>query len=165
MGHDADKPRRRSASGEASRQKILDAAGALAEAITTVVGRLELLLCAGMGPNGAPGLLAVDERAVLDRALHQTYAAAGITPDTRRISPVRIGLSCSGTAWTRLGHGLGTPGCQADRTHPGGSQLCSRSRLSARGDIDFPPNRIQPGIGLVDEAGVCRPACGRQSPF
>jgi type IV secretory pathway VirB4 component len=35
-----------------------------------------------MGPNGAPGLLAVDERAVLDRALHQTYAAAGITPDT-----------------------------------------------------------------------------------
>jgi AcrR family transcriptional regulator len=30
MGHDADKPRRRSASGEASRQKILDAAGALA---------------------------------------------------------------------------------------------------------------------------------------
>ncbi|MBV9354430.1 MAG: DUF87 domain-containing protein, partial [Chloroflexi bacterium] len=58
------------------------AAGALAEAIGTVVGRLELLLCAGMGPAGAPGLLEVHERALLDRALHQTYAAAGITPDT-----------------------------------------------------------------------------------
>ena len=56
--------------------------GALAEAIATVVGRLELLLCAGMGPDGAPGLLDVHERALLDRALHQTYAAAGITPDT-----------------------------------------------------------------------------------
>ena len=63
-------------------EDVGDAAGALAEAITIVVGRLELLLCAGMGPNGAPGLLTVDERAVLDRALHQTYAAAGITPDT-----------------------------------------------------------------------------------
>jgi type IV secretory pathway VirB4 component len=57
-------------------------AGALAEAIGTVVSRLELLLCAGMGAGGAPGLLDTDERAVLDRALHQTYAAAGITPDT-----------------------------------------------------------------------------------
>ncbi|MBV9354575.1 MAG: DUF87 domain-containing protein, partial [Chloroflexi bacterium] len=56
--------------------------GALAEAIATVVGRLELLLCAGMGPDGSPGLLDVHERALLDRALHQTYAAAGITPDT-----------------------------------------------------------------------------------
>ena len=56
--------------------------GALAEAIATVVGRLELLLCAGTGPDGAPGLLDVHERALLDRALHQTYAAAGITPDT-----------------------------------------------------------------------------------
>jgi hypothetical protein len=66
------------------RDEVGDTDGALAEAITTVLGRLELLLCAGTGPNGAPGVLAVDERAVLDRALHQTYAAAGIT---RRIVP------------------------------------------------------------------------------
>jgi hypothetical protein len=62
------------------RDVVVVADGALAEAIAILLGRLELLLCAGMGPNGAPGLLAVDERAVLDRALHQTYAAAGVTP-------------------------------------------------------------------------------------
>ncbi len=56
--------------------------GALAEAIDTVATRLELLLCAGAGARGAPGTLDTDERAVLDRALHGTYAAAGITPDT-----------------------------------------------------------------------------------
>jgi hypothetical protein len=47
-----------------------------------VVSRLELLLCAGEGPGGGPGVLDTDHRAALDRALHRTYAAAGITPDT-----------------------------------------------------------------------------------
>jgi hypothetical protein len=58
--------------------------GALAEAISTVVSRLELLLCAGTGQNGSPGLLNVHERAVLDRALHLCYAETGITPETAR---------------------------------------------------------------------------------
>jgi hypothetical protein len=55
--------------------------GALAEAVATVATRLELLLCAATGDGGAPGLLDVYERAVLTRALHSAYAAAGITAD------------------------------------------------------------------------------------
>jgi len=53
----------------------------LAHSIAMVLGRLELLLCAGAGPGGAPGVLDIYERAVLDQALVQTYAAAGITSD------------------------------------------------------------------------------------
>ena len=53
----------------------------LAQSIAVVLGRLELLLCAGVGPGGAPGVLDIYERAVLDQALVQTYAAAGITSD------------------------------------------------------------------------------------
>jgi type IV secretory pathway VirB4 component len=62
-----------------------DAAGAeedpLAQSMAVVLGRLELLLCAGAGPGGAPGVLDIYERAVLDQALVQTFAAAGITAD------------------------------------------------------------------------------------
>ena len=46
-----------------------------------MLGRLELLLCAGAGPAGAPGVLDIYERAILDEALVQTYDAAGITAD------------------------------------------------------------------------------------
>jgi conjugal transfer ATP-binding protein TraC len=53
----------------------------LAQSIAVVLGRLELLLCAGGGPSGAPGVLDIYERAVLDQALMETYAAAGITSD------------------------------------------------------------------------------------
>src|SRR5207244_12460231 len=53
----------------------------LAHSIAVVLGRLELLLCAGAGPGGAPGVLDVYERAVLDQALCETYAVAGITAD------------------------------------------------------------------------------------
>jgi hypothetical protein len=53
----------------------------LAQSISVVLGRLELLLCAGAGPDGAPGVLDIYERAVLDQALVETYDAAGITPD------------------------------------------------------------------------------------
>src|SRR6266851_6334361 len=53
----------------------------LAESIAVVLGRLELLLCAGAGPVGAPGVLDIYERAVLDQALVETYASAGITSD------------------------------------------------------------------------------------
>jgi len=53
----------------------------LAQSIAVVLGRLELLLCAGSGPGGAPGTLDMYERAILDQALVQTYLAAGITPD------------------------------------------------------------------------------------
>ena len=62
-----------------------DTAGAeadpLAQSIAVVLGRLELLLCAGAGPGGAPGVLDIYERAALDEALVQTYEAAGITTD------------------------------------------------------------------------------------
>lgn len=58
-----------------------DQADPLAQSIAVVLGRLELLLCAGTGPGGGPGVLDVYERAVLDQALVQTYAAAGITAD------------------------------------------------------------------------------------
>jgi conjugal transfer ATP-binding protein TraC len=57
------------------------AADPLAHSIAVVLGRLELLLCAGAGPGGAPGVLDVYERSVLDEALVQTYDAAGITSD------------------------------------------------------------------------------------
>src|SRR6266536_3374518 len=57
------------------------AADPLAHGIAVVLGRLELLLCAGAGPSGAPGVLDIYERAILDEALVQTYAAAGITAD------------------------------------------------------------------------------------
>src|SRR5207302_94348 len=53
----------------------------LAQTIAVVLSRLELLLCAGAGPAGAPGILDVYERAVLDQALVKTYGAAGITSD------------------------------------------------------------------------------------
>jgi conjugal transfer ATP-binding protein TraC len=53
----------------------------LAQSIAVVLGRLELLLCAGAGPSGAPGVLDIYERAVLDEALVHTYASAGITSD------------------------------------------------------------------------------------
>jgi hypothetical protein len=53
----------------------------LAHSIAVVLGRLELLLCAGAGPGGSPGVLDIYERAVLDQALVQTYEAAGITAD------------------------------------------------------------------------------------
>lgn len=53
----------------------------LAQSIAVVLGRLELLLCAGTGPGGAPGVLDIYERAVLDQALCHTYAEAGITAD------------------------------------------------------------------------------------
>src|SRR5207253_744488 len=53
----------------------------LAQSIAVVLGRLELLLCAGAGPGGAPGVLDIYERAVLDQALVRTYDAAGITSD------------------------------------------------------------------------------------
>jgi conjugal transfer ATP-binding protein TraC len=58
-----------------------EAADPLAQSIAVVLGRLELLLCAGAGPGGAPGVLDVYERAVLDQALCATYAVAGITAD------------------------------------------------------------------------------------
>jgi hypothetical protein len=54
---------------------------ALAPTIAVVLGRLELLLCAGAGPGGGPGVLDIYERALLDQALVQTYAEAGITAD------------------------------------------------------------------------------------
>ncbi|MBV9603328.1 MAG: conjugal transfer protein TraC, partial [Chloroflexi bacterium] len=54
----------------------------LAHSIAIVLGRLELLLCAGAGPSGAPGVLDVYERALLDHALVQTYAEAGISADS-----------------------------------------------------------------------------------
>src|SRR5579859_4782057 len=54
----------------------------LAQSIAVVLGRLELLLCAGAGPGGGPGVLDVYERAVLDQALVQTYEAAGISSET-----------------------------------------------------------------------------------
>src|SRR5207245_3470444 len=57
------------------------AADPLAHSIAVVLGRLELLLCAGAGPGGSPGVLDMYERATLDEALVQTYAAAGITAD------------------------------------------------------------------------------------
>jgi type IV secretory pathway VirB4 component len=57
------------------------AADPLAHSIAVVLGRLELLLCAGAGPGGAPGVLDIYERAVLDEALVQTFDAAGITSD------------------------------------------------------------------------------------
>src|SRR5437763_12015937 len=53
----------------------------LAQSIAVVLGRLELLLCAGAGPGDAPGVLDMYERAVLDQALVQTYGEAGITAD------------------------------------------------------------------------------------
>jgi conjugal transfer ATP-binding protein TraC len=53
----------------------------LAQSIAVVLGRLELLLCAGAGPGGAPGVLDIYERALLDQALVQTYGDAGITAD------------------------------------------------------------------------------------
>src|SRR5205823_14642109 len=53
----------------------------LAQSIAVVLGRLELLLCAGAGPGGSPGVLDIYERATLDEALVQTYAAGGITAD------------------------------------------------------------------------------------
>jgi conjugal transfer ATP-binding protein TraC len=53
----------------------------LAQSIAVVLGRLELLLCAGAGPNGTPGVLDIYERAALDQALVQTYESAGITAD------------------------------------------------------------------------------------
>jgi hypothetical protein len=53
----------------------------LAQSVSAVLGRLELMLCAGSGPAGAPGVLDIYERAVLDRALCETYEDAGITPD------------------------------------------------------------------------------------
>jgi type IV secretory pathway VirB4 component len=53
----------------------------LAQSLAVVLGRLELLLCAGAAPGGVPGVLDIYERAVLDQALMRTYAAAGITSD------------------------------------------------------------------------------------
>jgi hypothetical protein len=53
----------------------------LAQSVAVVLGRLELLLCAGAGPGSAPGVLDIYERAVLDQALMRTYAAARITSD------------------------------------------------------------------------------------
>jgi len=39
----------------------------LAQSIAVVLGRLELLLCAGAGPGGSPGVLDIYERATLTR--------------------------------------------------------------------------------------------------
>jgi conjugal transfer ATP-binding protein TraC len=63
------------------RSSAEEGADPLAQSIAVVLGRLELLLCAGAGPGGAPGVLDVYERAVLDEALCETYAVAGITAD------------------------------------------------------------------------------------
>jgi conjugal transfer ATP-binding protein TraC len=63
----------------------------LAHSIAVVLGRLELLLCAGAGPGGAPGVLDIYERAALDHALVQVYQAAGITSDpTTHNRPVPV---------------------------------------------------------------------------
>jgi hypothetical protein len=61
----------------------------LAERVAALVGLLEVMLAdpspggpGGPGAQGAPGrTLTAQERAVLDRALYETYAAAGITAD------------------------------------------------------------------------------------
>ncbi len=53
----------------------------LAERVTALLGLLEVMLCPTSGPHGGPGSLDAHERAVLDRALYQTYARAGITRD------------------------------------------------------------------------------------
>jgi len=53
----------------------------LGQTIAVVLSRLELLLCAGAGPAGAPGVLDMYERTVLDQAIVKTYGAAGITGD------------------------------------------------------------------------------------
>ena len=64
-----------------------DGRDGLAEHIASLLGWLEMLLCA---PGHTLGPL---ERAVLDRALYKTYALAGITPDpqTHRQRPPLLG--------------------------------------------------------------------------
>jgi conjugal transfer ATP-binding protein TraC len=52
----------------------------LAERVTALLGMLEVMLCSSSATGTSRGLDA-HERAVLDRALYQTYAAAGITRD------------------------------------------------------------------------------------
>jgi len=53
----------------------------LAERVTALLGLLEVMLCRDSGTNGGSGALTNLERAVLDRAIYQTYARVGITTD------------------------------------------------------------------------------------
>jgi hypothetical protein len=53
----------------------------LAERVTALLGLLEVMLCGPDAARGRTGGLDSHERAVLDRALFRTYAAAGITSD------------------------------------------------------------------------------------
>jgi len=53
----------------------------LAERVTALLGLLEVMLCRDSGTKGASGALNTLERAVLDRAIYQTYARVAITAD------------------------------------------------------------------------------------
>jgi len=53
----------------------------LAERVTALLGLLEVMLCRDSGTKGGSGALTNLERAVLDRAIYQTYARVGITTD------------------------------------------------------------------------------------
>ena len=52
----------------------------LAERVTALLGLLDVMLC-GSALSGQPGSLDNHERALLDRAIYQTYSNAGITTD------------------------------------------------------------------------------------
>ena len=53
-------------------------------------GQTRAALVAGAGPGGGPGVLDIYERALLDQALVQTYADAGITADLRLTKSRRL---------------------------------------------------------------------------
>src|SRR5712691_7210157 len=53
----------------------------LAERVTVLLGLLEVMLCGSSNASGRSASLDNHERAVLDRAIYRTYAAAGITSD------------------------------------------------------------------------------------
>ncbi len=53
----------------------------LAERVTALLGLLQVMLCGSSNASGRSASLDNHERAVLDRAIYRTYAAAGITAD------------------------------------------------------------------------------------
>jgi conjugal transfer ATP-binding protein TraC len=92
----------------------------LAERVTALLGMLEVLLCSSTGSGASRGLDA-HKRAVLDRALYQTYAAAGITRDAEaawlpldNASPELFAVALWARRWTvvRCHCAMGTgPSC------------------------------------------------------
>ena len=110
----------------------------------------------GAGPGGGPGVLDIYERAVLDQALVQTYAAAGITSDPathERPAPLLAHLHAvlnqmDGDVCRAAGDAAATP--------HSGRRLARRWRLRGSHERD-----AGPAVCRLPHPRACRKSCGR----